>query len=552
MQQIQLNIPEPCHEDWQNMTPTDQGRFCNACAKQVVDFSVMTDTQVLNYFINKKDEKVCGRAYPDQLERAITMPKAPKKRLFWHWNYITMLFLFFSKTNTAKAQGNVIKTIQTDSIKPNRFYNSNNLLSNGIANSTKSNRWVSAKIITGKVTDNNGDPIPFAAIKIMGSHTGVGADALGNFSLKANIQMDILEISGSGYFKQVFVLKELTNYNFILAKDPEIKEVFVGGLICYSGDGLPAPSETIPKHVAIIQVKDNVTGQPIGAAAITIREASSFNEKSVAADKNGIYKLKKIAEDETYLIKIVAPGYQANNFKIIGDNLKNRKLTTEVLLNKIETRPLVSVKPPSIVIGQISSSAVYKKVLYVVDDMLFPDGLPATFNSGNIEDIKVLKVNEATAIFGVQGAAGAIIITTKKPDYKKLDTVVVSGAAYTTRKLRTLGGAVLVTSCTIERTFTDTLKLITTKITGDLKLYPNPVQKGNYISIALKLKQAGVFNIQVINAAGLIVLQKQSTATVKQYIEQVQTGKEWSSGIYYVRIFDSNNKMISTSNFLVQ
>ena len=131
-----------------------------------------------------------------------------------------------------------------------------------------------------------------------------------------------------------------------------------------------------------------------------------------------------------------------------------------------------------------------------------------------------------------------------------MDTVVVKGYGTTRMMGRMVGG--LISSVRITRTYMDTLKTITTKISGDLKIYPSPVQKGNSISIALKLKQAGAFNIQVINAAGLIVLQKQSTATAKQYIEEVQTGKDWSSGIYYIRIFDSNNKMISTSNFLIQ
>ena len=36
MQKLQLSIPEPCHENWQQMTPTEQGRYCNACAKEVV------------------------------------------------------------------------------------------------------------------------------------------------------------------------------------------------------------------------------------------------------------------------------------------------------------------------------------------------------------------------------------------------------------------------------------------------------------------------------------------------------------------------------------
>ena len=99
MQKLQISIPEPCHENWQVMTPTEQGRFCNACAKEVIDFSSMTDIQVLNYFTNLTHEKVCGRALPEQLDRAISRPEQPKKRLFWYWNYIAMFFMVFTKGN---------------------------------------------------------------------------------------------------------------------------------------------------------------------------------------------------------------------------------------------------------------------------------------------------------------------------------------------------------------------------------------------------------------------------------------------------------------------
>ena len=120
MQQLHLSIPEPCHQNWQEMTPTQQGRFCNACAKEVIDFSTMSDNEVLNYFSSLKNEKVCGRAYPDQLERVIAIPMAPRKRLFWYWNYITMLFLFFGKASGAKAQmGKVaVCSSKKDSSKP--------------------------------------------------------------------------------------------------------------------------------------------------------------------------------------------------------------------------------------------------------------------------------------------------------------------------------------------------------------------------------------------------------------------------------------------------
>src|SRR4051794_12511892 len=114
MQKIKLSIPEPCHQNWNDMTHTSQDRFCNACAKEVIDFSQMSDTDVLNYFNIVKDGKVCGRAYPDQLNRPIT--NIPTKRLLWYWNYVIAFFLFFSKSTTTKAQGS-LKIVQKPMLK---------------------------------------------------------------------------------------------------------------------------------------------------------------------------------------------------------------------------------------------------------------------------------------------------------------------------------------------------------------------------------------------------------------------------------------------------
>ena len=41
-------------------------------------------------------------------------------------------------------------------------------------------------VITGKVSDQMGQPVPFASIRIKGSKVGVSADANGAFSIHAN------------------------------------------------------------------------------------------------------------------------------------------------------------------------------------------------------------------------------------------------------------------------------------------------------------------------------------------------------------------------------
>lgn len=66
---LKISIPEPCHEDWGRMTPNEHGRHCNSCAKTVVDFTGMSDEEVKYFFLNKKEERVCGRFRNGQLHR---------------------------------------------------------------------------------------------------------------------------------------------------------------------------------------------------------------------------------------------------------------------------------------------------------------------------------------------------------------------------------------------------------------------------------------------------------------------------------------------------
>lgn len=65
-----LHIPQPCDENWNTMTPAEQGRFCQSCCKTVVDFSNMSDKEVLN-ILAKAPGKTCGRFAEEQLHRPL-------------------------------------------------------------------------------------------------------------------------------------------------------------------------------------------------------------------------------------------------------------------------------------------------------------------------------------------------------------------------------------------------------------------------------------------------------------------------------------------------
>jgi len=70
-----ITIPEPCHENWQAMTPNEQGRHCAQCCKTVIDFSGWEQQEILYYLKAHQSDHVCGRFRNDQLNTPIPAPE---------------------------------------------------------------------------------------------------------------------------------------------------------------------------------------------------------------------------------------------------------------------------------------------------------------------------------------------------------------------------------------------------------------------------------------------------------------------------------------------
>ena len=539
MQKLQLSIPEPCHENWQQMTATEQGRFCNACAKEVIDFSRMTDMQVLNYFTNLTHEKVCGRALPEQLDRTISRPLQPKKRLFWYWNYIVIFFIFFGKSNQLIAQRKArtttastqlltiaeIITIRTKNINafPGKV---------GEVNSDSG-------IINGKVTDIDGNPVSFASIKIKGTSTGISADTNGAYSIRANPN-DVLVISGASFKSTEEPVGTRSVINSALQGG-------LSGLLLVETELNYSPSDRI-KAVAILKVTDEETGKFLPNVSVVIN-ANSVSDTALT-DRKGMHKIKGIKEYSKYFIKVLADGYEANEFTIDSRDFKDRKKEWEILLRKQKVEITKSKAALNSDLAITTRGGVFVKegkgALYVVDGIIMPMG--ADINPEDVETYTVLQGPQAMAIFGSEGSDGAIVITTKKLKVKNLDTVVVSAYGKTTGRLV----CTTTKSYTVRSRITDSLKMVATKITGSLKIYPNPVQRGNKFNISLKLKQTGLYQIQITDAAGRVVLQKQIHAVLKEFTEKLLTDNRWSNGVYYICIIDNKNQLVNKSSFILQ
>lgn len=73
---IQVNIPNPCPKKWSKMIPVDQGAFCKSCERIVIDFTAMSDQELIDYFQNYTGN-LCGRFKKGQIKRTIKPLPSP-------------------------------------------------------------------------------------------------------------------------------------------------------------------------------------------------------------------------------------------------------------------------------------------------------------------------------------------------------------------------------------------------------------------------------------------------------------------------------------------
>lgn len=177
---VHIHIAEPCHENWQQMTPNEQGRHCMSCQKTVIDFSLMSDQEILHY-ISRASSSICGRFNNDQLNK--TYAEKEVKRAFsfrYAWNVVVATFLLTG--NKAMAQGEVVvKKKEPVSQYDKTNYKREELVLGGISAMIVLDRKISGEVID----DNTGMPVTYASVRVKGVKTGVSADESGRFDFIA-------------------------------------------------------------------------------------------------------------------------------------------------------------------------------------------------------------------------------------------------------------------------------------------------------------------------------------------------------------------------------
>lgn len=215
---IKITIDTPCHEDWSNMTPSQKGKHCASCQKEVIDFTSKTDEYL--YKTVTSGTNLCGRFTKSQLNRAIRIQRKEGKSWI---NYAASLLIpaAILSTQEIKAQSTQPATEQTDT-----SYRSLEISS--LSRKQKQHLQQDLIIINGTISDTTG-PLPGVTITIKGTEKGTQADFDGNYEIEAALH-DVLVFSYVSFETQEIKIKSRHTINVVLQEDPNLLgEIIVGG-----------------------------------------------------------------------------------------------------------------------------------------------------------------------------------------------------------------------------------------------------------------------------------------------------------------------------------
>ena len=90
-----ISLKYSCHQDWDKMTPSKEGRFCDLCSKNVADFRYRSIPEIQHYTKGKED--LCGRFSLEQIEPDLISAE----KIFFPVKKLVLIILSFISSEVA-------------------------------------------------------------------------------------------------------------------------------------------------------------------------------------------------------------------------------------------------------------------------------------------------------------------------------------------------------------------------------------------------------------------------------------------------------------------
>lgn len=195
---FQVSIPTPCLEDWGKFTPTSTGGFCGSCQKNVVDFSGMSESQLVAYFrdLPSDNQHLCGRFRNDQLQKNYDMDS-----WFPAWNITDKILNYEVPISQFRSSSNTVSLPLIHKMKMVRN------ITMAVLTFAFTESFGQQKQIHGQVVDNIGSPLSGVNILIKNTNKGIISDKDGKYNLAVD-EKDVLVFSFIGFERNELKIKE--------------------------------------------------------------------------------------------------------------------------------------------------------------------------------------------------------------------------------------------------------------------------------------------------------------------------------------------------------
>lgn len=424
-QAIYIQVPSPCHEDWSKMTPAEQGKHCSVCARTVVDFSAMSDEQVLSFFSRPRGG-TCGNFSSDQLNRIIKEPASPKRKKYW-----AMLFSFLLPLFATRAKSQTMGKVRASGNNTHQQTSgTTRVVSRTVGFVSTIRVQANKSVIRGIVTDTSGQPVSGANVVISGTSDGAMTGDDGRFQIAVEKARSVkLEVFAENFLPTTITVK--------MVADTITQKIMLRQVA--NGDKKPRilcnPPKTItPKEPSTKTIKGNVAdidGAPIPGASIVLKGTHA----GTSADSNGDFSITINDHDQAPALVVSAIGYQTRE---VADN-DTAALQLKLQQSQITLGEVVVVTSPQRTVGRLAVCTTREKrqrtVKDTVKNLLSPAALKVFPNPANASQFvyvqPTLPGDYQLRLFNLQGQLilqRTFAIKMKKQSYQlELPATVAAG-----------------------------------------------------------------------------------------------------------------------------